>query len=83
MVGTPVIGAFIAVWGFWVLLLIGIVRGEIGISGAAIFVSLWLTGLLGLPHVPYDPLRGMFSSWVAALDIALVFRIFKGDVRLT
>jgi hypothetical protein len=25
----------------------------------------------------------MFSSYVAILDIALVFIIFKGDVRLT
>jgi hypothetical protein len=25
----------------------------------------------------------MFSSFVAALDIALVFVIFKGDVRIT
>jgi len=25
----------------------------------------------------------MFSSFVAVLDVALVFMIFKGDVRLT
>jgi hypothetical protein len=34
-------------------------------------------------YVPYQPAHGMFTSWVAALDIALVFKIFKGDVRLT
>jgi len=26
---------------------------------------------------------GLFSSFVAVLDIVLVFLIFKGDVRLT
>ena len=31
----------------------------------------------------HEPVRAMFSSFVAALDIALVFMIFKGDVRLT
>jgi hypothetical protein len=33
--------------------------------------------------LPYGPAHDMFTSWVAALDIALVFKIFKGDVRLT
>jgi hypothetical protein len=32
--------------------------------------------------VPYEPAHAMFSSFVAVLDIALVFTIFKGDVRL-
>jgi hypothetical protein len=36
-----------------------------------------------LPYAPYAPARAMFSSYVAILDIALVFIIFKGDVRLT
>jgi hypothetical protein len=35
----------------------------------------------GLPLIPYGAL--LFSSWVAVLDIALVFIIFKGDVRLS
>lgn len=37
--------------------------------------------MFGLRWVPYGD--GMFSSYVAVLDIALVFLIFKGDVRLT
>jgi len=44
---------------------------------------LWVAGAAGLPYVPYAPARAMFSSYVAVLDIALVFIIFKGDVRLT
>jgi len=83
MIGSPVVGAVIALWGFWVLLLTGILRGEIGVKGIAVFLSLWLMGLVGLPHAPYPPAHGMFPSWVAVLDIALVFTIFKGDVRLT
>jgi hypothetical protein len=49
----------------------------------AIFVLTWLAGRIGLPYVSYEPARAMFSSFVAALDIALVLMIFKGDVRLT
>jgi hypothetical protein len=43
---------------------------------------LWTGGLLGLPHAPYAPARAMFPSFVAILDIALVFLVFKGDVRI-
>ena len=49
----------------------------------AVFLVLWLAGLIGIPYVPYEPARAMFSSFVAVLDIALVLAIFKGDVRLT
>ena len=48
--------------------------------GIAILLFLSFAGLFGLPHVPYGP--AMFSSFVAVLDVALVFLIFKGDVRL-
>jgi hypothetical protein len=44
-------------------------------------VLLWLSGLYGLPYVLYGP--SLVSSFVALLDVALVFMIFKGDVRLT
>src|SRR2546423_958100 len=83
MIGSPAIAAFIAFWCFWVLLVIGFVRGEIRLWSTVIFLLLWLLGRVGLSHVPYQPAHDMFTSWVAALDIALVFKIFKGDVRLT
>jgi hypothetical protein len=83
MIGSPVIGAFIAFWGFWVLLLIGAVREELRLKVIATFLFLWLTGFFGLAYVPYGPAHDMFTSWLAVLDIALVFKIFKGDVRLT
>lgn len=69
----------VAIWGFWVLLGTGWMVGEIRVKGAAIFLLLWLTGFAGSRFV----LGGMlFTSYVAVLDIALVFAIFKGDVRL-
>jgi hypothetical protein len=83
MIGSPAAGAFIAWWAFWILLLVGWIRGDLGIKGTSVFILLWLGGLVGLPYVPYSPAQSMFSSWVALLDIALVFKIFKGDVRLT
>jgi hypothetical protein len=48
----------------------------------AIMLLLWCAGF-ALPHAAYEPVRAMFSSFVAVLDIALVFMILKGDVRLT
>lgn len=46
-------------------------------------LALWLLAAAILPLIPYEPARAMFSSAVAVLDIALVFMIFKGDIRLT
>jgi hypothetical protein len=82
MIGSAAIAATLALWGFWILLLAGLVRDDVGFKGVAAFVLLWIGGRLGLSFVPYEPAHSMFSSWVAALDIALVFMIFKGDVRL-
>jgi hypothetical protein len=62
---------------------IGVVREEIGVRGIVIFLLLWLLGRFGLAYVPYSPAVAMFTSWVAVLDIALVLKVFKGDVRLT
>jgi hypothetical protein len=81
MVGS--IPALIAHTAFWGLLLYGWVIGEMKLKRVALFLGLWLVGRVGLPYAPYAPARDMFSSFVAALDIALVFVIFRGDVRLT
>ena len=82
MVGSPVIAALVAQLAFWVLLVLGVVNGVLKKRGAAVFVSLWLAGYIGLPRIAWW--TGPFvTSWVAVLDIVLVFMIFKGDVRLT
>jgi len=73
--------ALIAHAGFWLLLVYGWFWDEIGPRGIAVFVGLWLAGLFGLRFGPYG--AALFPSFVAVLDIVLVFTIFKGDVPLT
>jgi len=75
------IAALIAHGTFWVLLAYGWFWEEIGPRGIAVFLLLWIGGLIGLRYVPLG--EAMFPSFVALLDLALVFLIFKGDVRLT
>ena len=67
---------------FWGLLAYGFALGELGLKRLAIFLIMWLAGLIGLSQIPYDPARSMFPSFVALLDVTLVFTIFKGDVRI-
>ena len=80
MAGPPGIAAVIALWGFWILLCVGWIRRELRARSAFIFVVLWVAGFLGLRRVLFGLL---FAPFVAMLDIALVFMIFHGDVRLT
>jgi len=75
------IGALIAHVAFWVLLARGWMAGELGMRGTIIAVSRWLSAYLGLPFLPYG--SGLFPSFFAVVDIALVFVIFKGNVRIT
>jgi hypothetical protein len=81
--GSAGVAAWIAHALFWGLLFFGWAWGQLSLKRVAIFLLLWLAGLVGLRFVPYSPVIAMFSSFVAMLDIALVFAIFKGDVRLT
>ncbi len=74
------IAAFVAHTAFWVLLVYGWFWDEMGLRGIAVFLLLWVAGMFGLEFVPFG--ASMFSSYIAVLDIALVFIIFKGDVRL-
>jgi hypothetical protein len=79
--GSALIAAWIAHIAFWCLLAWGAILGEIRARQAATFLILWLAGMFGLRLIPYG--AGLFSSFVAVLDVALVFIVFKGDVRLT
>jgi hypothetical protein len=79
--GSPAVAAWIAHLTFWALLVYGWIRNELGVRGIAVFLTLWVAGLYGLPYVSNYG-QALFSSFVAVLDIALVFLIFKGDIRL-
>jgi len=57
------------------------VSNELDYKRVVAFLLVWTAALYGLPYLPYG--GAMFSPAVAVLDIALVFLIFKGDVRLT
>ena len=63
---------------FWALLAIGWFIDELGPRAIAVFLVLWMGGYLGLPHLPNG--AALFAPFVAALDIALAFAVFKGDV---
>ena len=79
--GSAAVAAFIAHGAFWLLLVYGWFWGEVTWRGLLIFLGLWATGLYAIPQL-FDA-SVPFSSYVAILDIALVFRIFKADVKLT
>jgi len=81
-VGSPAAATLIAQVAFWVLIALGVGYGGLSRKAAAIFVVVWLAGFISLPRISYW--TGPFvASWVAVLDIVLVFIVFKGDVRIT
>jgi len=65
---------------FWLLLPLGWLFDELSGRGVVVFVALWAVGMFGLSYLPHG--APLVSAYVAVLDIALVFLIFKGDVRL-
>lgn len=69
----------IAVWGFWMLLVVGYMLDELSVKAAAVLAMMWLVGFFASRTSPYEVL---FIPYAAALDIALVFIVFKGDVQL-
>jgi hypothetical protein len=79
--GSAGIAGWIAHIAFWVLLPYGWLWDELGARGVAVFLVLWLSGLFGLRFLTHGGF--LFSPFVAVLDVALVFIIFKGDVSLT
>ena len=79
MVGSIGAGYWIAHGAFWLLL--AFAARERGRRAVCVFAALWLAGYLFLRTLPQGV--PLFVSYVAVLDIALVFAVFRGDVRLT
>jgi hypothetical protein len=79
--GSPAVAAWIAQATFWGVLLWGYVCGELSLRRVAVFLGLWLAGIVALPYASYG--AALFSPYLATLDIVLVFVVFKGDVKLT
>jgi hypothetical protein len=79
MGGSPVVAGWIAHVAFWTLLALGVMVRELRARSTVVILCLWLVAFVGFLRTPYVP----FTSILAILDIALVFMIFKGDVRLT
>ncbi len=79
--GSTAIAGWIAHVAFWTLVILGAWSEDLQPKRIAAFLILWLIGLFGLPLVPYG--AGMFTSYVAVLDVALVFIVLKSDVWLT
>jgi hypothetical protein len=80
MIGSAGVGAFVALWGFWILLVTGWLRGDLGAKAVSSFVLLWIAGYIAARYVLYGLL---FVPYVAVLDVVLVVAVFKRDIKLT
>jgi hypothetical protein len=76
--GSAGVAALIAQVVFLVVLSVG--WSELGPRRGAVFIALWLLGVVGRDYIPYG--ADLFGPYVALLDIVLVFIVFKGDVGL-
>ena len=79
--GSATVGAWIAHLAFWVVLAWAWAAEELRARGVAIFALLWIAGFIVLRYVSYG--GGLFTPYVAALDVALVLIAVKGDIKLT
>jgi hypothetical protein len=80
--GTAAIAGWVAQLAFWVLLSLGVFYGELGRRAAIVFLLLWAAGYFGLPRLSPDG-APFVTPYTAVLDIALVWLVFKGDVRMS
>ena len=79
MIGSPLIGWWIAHTAFWVLLVLAARAGRWRLI--AVVGALWLIGYIASGQV--GALTLFFMPYVAVLDIALVFIVLQRDIRLT
>jgi hypothetical protein len=79
--GSPGIAAWVAHLTFWILVARGWMSGDLGVRGIVVALAVWVTAYFSLSFLPYG--GALFPSFVAIIDIALVFVVFKGDVHIT
>jgi hypothetical protein len=79
--GSSAVAAWIGHIVFWLLVVWGWATESLSTRAAMIVALLWIVPFLSLDFVPAA--APFFSSYVAVIDIILVFVLFKGDVRLT
>jgi hypothetical protein len=65
---------------FWLLVGWSWFDHSLSVNTRVVFLVLWFAGLFGFSLLSYG--AGLFISFVAVLDIVLVFMLFGGDVRL-
>lgn len=79
MIGSPLVGWWIAHVTFWVLLALAVRAARWRTVG--VFLVLWVVGYIATDRIA--ALNLFFMSFVAVLDIALVFIVLRRDIRLT
>jgi hypothetical protein len=78
--GSPGVAAWIAYVAFFVLVVYGMASRQLTWRGLIAALTACVAARVLLAYVPYG--GGMFSSAVAIIDIALVFAVFKRDLKL-
>ena len=79
MIGSTLVGSWIAHVAFWVL--VGLAAKAAWWRIVGMFVALWMIGYVASGQIA--ALSLFFMSFVAVLDIALVFIVLRRDIRLT
>ena len=79
MIGSPLVGWWIAHVTFWVLLALAVRAARWRTVG--VFTVLWVAGYIATGQIA--ALGLFFMSFVAILDIALVLIVLQRDIRLT
>ena len=79
MIGSPLVGWWIAHIAFWAL--IARAARDARWRTIGVVMALWLAGYMASRQVA--TLSLFFTSYVAVLDIALVFIVLQRDIRLT
>jgi hypothetical protein len=82
VIGSPLVAGWIALVAFWSLIAFGLANQELEFRRTAVFLALWFAAYIGVDHLPV-PYSGLFTPFVALLDVALVLIIFKGDIRIS